>query len=188
MASASGSGEGLDFDGGNEAPKQIPMDRALAALKPMLEDPGVLKVGQNIKYDALVFARRGIEIGPVDDTMLLSYVLDGGLHGHGMDELARQHLGVETIKFKDVAGSGKSLVTFDKVPLDKVANSERSFPEAWIAKNRIDVTDDFVRYARPLIGDGWPSIPLVDGRQRFAQLQPVFARQTLAPYVPQAHR
>ena len=116
---AAGSGEGLDFDGDNEAPRQIPMEQALAALKPMLEDSGVLKVGQNIKYDALVFARRGIEIAPVDDTMLLSYVLDGGLHGHGMDELARLHLGVETIKFKDVAGSGKSKITFDKVPLDK---------------------------------------------------------------------
>ena len=98
---------------------QIPQDKALAALKPLLEDPAVLKVGQNIKYDALVFARHGIEVAPIDDTMLLSYVVEGGLHGHGMDELAELHLGHKTIKFKEVAGSGKSQVTFDLVALDK---------------------------------------------------------------------
>jgi 6-phosphofructokinase len=79
-------------------------------------------------------------------------------------------------------------VRYDKVPLELVANSERSFPAAWIAGNRLDVTADFVRYARPLIGDGWPTIPLVNGRQRFARLAPVFAEVKLAPYVPQAAR
>ncbi len=98
---------------------QIPRDAALAALKPLLEDPGTLKIGQNIKYDMLIFARQGIEVAPVDDTMLLSYVLEGGLHGHGMDELAQLHLGHDTIKFSQVAGTGKAQVTFDKVPLDK---------------------------------------------------------------------
>jgi 6-phosphofructokinase 1 len=77
---------------------------------------------------------------------------------------------------------------YEKVPLEQVANSERHFPEAWIADNRVDVTDDFVRYARPLIGDNWPTIPLVDGRQRFARLQRSFAPQKLPAYVPQAHR
>ncbi|MEO3427669.1 DNA polymerase I [Pelagibius sp. CAU 1746] len=110
---------GLDFGGAAEAPKQIPLKKAIAALKPLLEDPGVLKVGQNIKYDLLVFARQGISVAPVDDTMLLSYVVEGGLHGHGMDELAQLHLDYQTIKFKEVAGSGKNQVTFDKVPLDK---------------------------------------------------------------------
>ncbi|MGD1879075.1 MAG: DNA polymerase I [Kiloniellaceae bacterium] len=110
---------GLDFDGGAEAPKQIPLQKAIAVLKPLLEDPGVLKVGQNIKYDMLIFARQGISVAPIDDTMLLSYVVEGGLHGHGMDELAQLHLDYQTIKFKDVAGSGKNQVTFDKVPLDK---------------------------------------------------------------------
>src|SRR3546814_516501 len=81
---------GLDLDGATEAPKQIPRDDALAILKPMLEDPGALKVGQNIKYDMLVFARYGIAVAPIDDTMLLSYVVEGGLHGHGMDELDRK--------------------------------------------------------------------------------------------------
>ena len=79
-------------------------------------------------------------------------------------------------------------VRYDKVLLELVANSERAFPGAWIAPNRVDVTDDFVRYARPLIGDEWPSIPLVDGRQRFARLEPIFAEKRLAEYIPQAHR
>ena len=106
-------------DGGEPLKDQIPRDQALALLKPLLEDPAVLKVGQNIKYDALIFANQGIAVGPIDDTMLLSYVIEGGLHGHGMDELATLHLGHETIKFSEVAGSGKSQVTFDKVPLEK---------------------------------------------------------------------
>jgi 6-phosphofructokinase 1 len=73
---------------------------------------------------------------------------------------------------------------FDRVPLNLVANSERSFPKAWIAANRRDVTDDFIRYAGPLIGADWPSIPLVDGRQRFSRLAPIFATQQLPAYVP----
>jgi 6-phosphofructokinase 1 len=79
-------------------------------------------------------------------------------------------------------------VRYDKVPLELVANSERTFPESWIADSRLDVTEDFVRYARPLIGDGWPTIPLVDGRQRFATLLPIFAEKKLPAYVPQAAR
>jgi 6-phosphofructokinase 1 len=79
-------------------------------------------------------------------------------------------------------------VRYDKVPLERVANSERAFPAEWIAPGRLDVTDAFVRYARPLIGDGWPAIPLVDGRQRFARLRPLFAAQKLPAYVPQADR
>ena len=77
---------------------------------------------------------------------------------------------------------------YDKVPLNKVANSERAFPRNWIAESRVDVSDDFVRYARPLIGDSWPSIPLVDGRQRFARLERIFADQKLPAYVSQAYR
>jgi len=112
---------GLDGSAGDagDAPDQIPLDAALAVLKPLLEDPAVLKVGQNIKYDMEVLARYGIAVAPTDDTMLLSYVLEGGLHGHGMDELVTLHLGIETIKFADVAGSGKAQVTFDQVPIEK---------------------------------------------------------------------
>jgi 6-phosphofructokinase len=76
-------------------------------------------------------------------------------------------------------------VTYDKVPLELVANSERSFPKEWIAPGGADVTDDFVAYARPLIGEDWPAIPLVNGRQRFAQIKPIMAEKKLAAYVPQ---
>ncbi|WP_374650333.1 DNA polymerase I [Dongia sp.] len=104
---------------GAAAPRQIPLARALELLKPLLEDPAVLKIGHNIKYDMAVMARYGVAIAPIDDSMLISYVLEGGAHGHGMDELSELHLGHSTIKFNDVAGSGKSQVTFDHVPLDK---------------------------------------------------------------------
>ena len=79
-------------------------------------------------------------------------------------------------------------VRYDKVPLELVANSERTFPAGWIASDGADVTDDFLVYARPLIGNDWPSIPLVNGLQRFARLEPRFAAQTLPKYVPQAYR
>jgi 6-phosphofructokinase 1 len=79
-------------------------------------------------------------------------------------------------------------VRYDRVPLELVANSERGFPEEWIAKGRLDVSEAFVGYARPLIGDSWPAIPLVNGRQRFARLEPVFAESKLASYVPEASR
>jgi len=105
-----------------EDTEQIDVKKALLLLKPLLENPGILKVGQNIKYDQHIFERVGISVTPVDDTMLLSYCVDGGLHGHGMDELARDFLSVDTIKFKDVAGSGKSQVTFDYVPLEKAVD------------------------------------------------------------------
>jgi DNA polymerase-1 len=115
-----GEGDGnLDFDGKGGAPEQVPFEAALDALRPMLADPGVLKIGQNIKYDCVVLGHHGVEVTPIDDTMLLSYVLEAGKHGHGMDELARLFLDHETIPYKDVAGSGKSQVTFDRVPLDK---------------------------------------------------------------------
>jgi 6-phosphofructokinase 1 len=79
-------------------------------------------------------------------------------------------------------------VRYDKVALEVVANSERTFPKGWIASSRTDVTDDFVRYARPLMGEDWPSVPLVNGLQRFARFEPVFAEKRLPAYVPQAHR
>jgi len=79
-------------------------------------------------------------------------------------------------------------VEFDKVPLEVVANSERKFPEQWIASNRIDVTDDFVNYARPLIGEDWVSVPVINGIQRFARFEKIFADKKLPDYVPQAYR
>ncbi|MFH1085363.1 MAG: diphosphate--fructose-6-phosphate 1-phosphotransferase [Chloroflexota bacterium] len=79
-------------------------------------------------------------------------------------------------------------VRYGKVPLEEVANSERAFPQAWIAPSRTDVTDEFIAYARPLIGSDWPSIPLVNGLQRFARLQPIMAEKKLPAYAPQAYR
>ncbi len=110
-----GGGDGNNAD----APEQAPFDLALARLKEMLEDPAVLKIGHNIKYDAQVLANYGIQVQAVDDTMLLSYVLECGLHGHGLDDLSDMHFEHKNIKFKEVAGAGKSQVTFDLVPLDK---------------------------------------------------------------------
>ncbi len=98
---------------------QIPEKDALAALKPLLEDKAVLKVGQNIKYDWLVFAQRGIFMQGTDDTMLISYVLDAGKGGHGMDDLAKRWLNHDTIHFQHVAGSGKNQVSFDCVTIEK---------------------------------------------------------------------
>jgi DNA polymerase-1 len=113
------SGTG-DLLGGGLVEGQIPIREALAAIKPLLEDPAVLKIAQNLKYDLVVMNRHGVDVRAFDDTMLLSYVLDGGTGGgHGMDALSEKWLGHTTIAFKDVAGSGKSLVTFDQVALDK---------------------------------------------------------------------
>jgi len=115
-------GDGGEDEGGTgEATPladQIPFDQALAALKPLLENPGILKIGQNIKYDALIMARHDIAITPIDDTMLLSFVLDAGVHGHGMDNLSQHHLDITPVPFKQVVGSGKAQITFDQVPLD----------------------------------------------------------------------
>jgi len=107
----------LSLAGG--APPQLALGDVLARLRPLFEDPAVLKVGQNLKYDMLVLSRYGVRITPIDDTMLLSYALDAGLHGHGMDELSKLHLGHTPIAFKEVTGTGKEKRTFDRVPLDR---------------------------------------------------------------------
>ena len=103
---------------------QIAEKDALSLLKPLLEDKAVLKIGQNLKYDWLVFAQHGKKVGGIalagyDDTMLISYVLDAGKGGHGMDDLSEKWLGHKTIHFADVAGSGKSRVSFDCVTIEK---------------------------------------------------------------------
>ncbi|MBN2218092.1 MAG: 6-phosphofructokinase, partial [Pirellulales bacterium] len=79
-------------------------------------------------------------------------------------------------------------VRYDKVPLADVANSERTFPADWITQNGCDVTDEFIRYARPLVGDEMPSLPMIDGRQRLARFSPILAEKKLPEYVPQASR
>ena len=112
-----GDGEGLALTGG--APEQLPIKDVLERLRPMLADPGILKIGQNIKYDLVILANEDVRVTPFDDTMLISYVLETGLHGHGMDALSELHLGLKPIPFKEVAGTGKKQITFDLVPLDK---------------------------------------------------------------------
>jgi DNA polymerase-1 len=96
---------------------QLPLEAVIARLKPLLEDPAVLKVAQNAKYDMAVMSRYGVRVAPIDDTMLISYVLEGGLHGHGMDELSELHLGHKPIPFKQVAGTGKKEISFAQVEL-----------------------------------------------------------------------
>jgi DNA polymerase-1 len=99
--------------------QQIDLNEALMLLKPVFNDPSILKVGHNLKYDMLVLSNYGITVAPIDDTMVLSYVLDGTRNGHGLDELAGLHLAHKTITFKEVAGSGKNQITFDKVDLER---------------------------------------------------------------------
>jgi len=113
-------GEGL-FGSDALAEGQMPLDEALAMLRPLLEDPAVLKIGQNMKYDMKVLANYGITVAPIDDTMLLSYAQASGLHSHGMDELSERYLGHTPIPIKPLLGAGKSAITFDRVPMDKAA-------------------------------------------------------------------
>ena len=104
----------------SERPEQIPAPVALARLKPLFEDPAVLKIGHNFKFDWIVFDRRGIKVAPVDDSLVMSFNLDaGGLNSHSMDDLARKHLDHECIAFKDVCGSGQKQIKFNQVPLDR---------------------------------------------------------------------
>ena len=105
-----------------EKPDQLAKADVVKALKPLFEDPAVLKIGQNLKYDMSILARVGINLAPIDDTMLLSYALDAGLHSHGMDELSGIHLDIVPIPFKQVAGTGKNQITFDQVPLPEATD------------------------------------------------------------------
>ncbi len=118
---------GLDFGSGEKdrekagEKRQIPLQAALEILGPLLADPGVLKIGQNLKYDDLLLSRYGLRIAPLDDTMVISFVLSAGLHGHGMDELSERYLGIKPIPIKELIGSGRKQITFDLVPIDKAA-------------------------------------------------------------------
>ena len=109
-----------DLFGSDElAAGQIGLDQALALLKPVLEDDAVLKIGQNMKYDTKIFARYGITVAPIDDTMLMSYAMHAGLHNHGMDLLSDRYLGHQPIPIKGLIGTGKSQITFDRVPVEE---------------------------------------------------------------------
>ena len=112
-------GEGDLLGGGALVEGQIPLNQALEILKPVLEDRSVLKIAQNLKYDWLIMVRHGICVEPYDDTMLLSYALDAGKGGNGMDELSQRWLDHKPIPFKEICGSGKSMITFDKVDIER---------------------------------------------------------------------
>ncbi len=103
----------------NSSFHNLKIDDVFLALKSVLEDPSILKIGQNIKYDLQMFSARGINVSPVDDTMLLSYVLSGAGHGHGMDNLADIYCNHKMISYDEVTGTGKNRVRFDDVPIDR---------------------------------------------------------------------
>ncbi|QBY00028.1 DNA polymerase I [Rhodophyticola sp. CCM32] len=109
------------FGGAKLSEGQLALEDVLAALKPMLEDASVLKIGQNMKYDAKILARYGIMIAPIDDTMLMSYAMHAGLHNHGMDTLSDRYLGHQPIPIKSLLGSGKSQITFAQTSIADAA-------------------------------------------------------------------
>jgi DNA polymerase I len=113
-----GDGGGGLFQG-DVAPDQIPERAALDALKPLLEDPGVLKIGHDLKFDWQIFAVRGIEIKSYDDILLMSYVVDAGKYDHGLGPLAERAFSHQVVDFNEVTKAGKTRVTFDCVAIDK---------------------------------------------------------------------
>ena len=104
---------------------QLDRGSVIERLRPVLIDPSILKVGHHLKYDLGILARAGLELSPYDDTLMLSYVVDGTQHGHGMDELAELHFDHKTIHFEDLCGKGKKQITFDRVPIDKASDLRR---------------------------------------------------------------
>ncbi len=113
----------LEHGGGDmfdERPPQLAATLVLERLKPLLEDPAILKIGHNLKFDWVVLNRRGISVAPYDDTLVMSFNLDaGGLNSHALDDLAKKHLGHDCIPYKSLCGTGQKQITFDKVPVDK---------------------------------------------------------------------
>ena len=143
----------------SDAPNQLPLSQVLEKLKPLLEDPAVLKIGHNLKYDWVMFEKSGISVAPYDDTMVLSFDLDAGLHGHGLDELAKLHFDHECIPFKQLCGTGARQITFDKVTLgpatEYAAEDADITLRLWLRlKPRIAIdaaTQVYERVDRPLV-------------------------------------
>ncbi len=114
------STDGGDLFGGDTVlDGQLPLQEVLDRLRPVLTDPSVIKIGQNMKYDMKILHRYGVRVDPIEDTMLLSYALHGGLHGHGMDALSERYLSHVPIPIKTLLGTGKSAITFDRVPIEE---------------------------------------------------------------------
>ena len=101
---------------------QLGLEPVIDRLRTVASDPSILKIGHNIKYDMGVLSHHGLELTPVDDTMLISYVLDGASHGHGMDELAKRHLGHDTILYSSICGKGASQISFHQVAIEKATD------------------------------------------------------------------
>ena len=112
-------GDGDLFGGAALAEQQMDAEEAIEMLKPLLEDDAIVKIGQNMKYDLKILRRQGVEVAPIEDTMLLSYALHGGLHNHGMDALSERYLDHKPISIKTLLGTGKSAITFDQLAIDE---------------------------------------------------------------------
>jgi DNA polymerase-1 len=149
------------FGGGALVEGQIAEAEALALLKPLLEAPGVLKLGHDIKFDTVAFAQRGIALAPFDDTLLISYALDGGLTGddHSLDALGERTLGHKTLALNEVAGSGRNFVGLARVPIDRAceyaAENADIIQRLWrVLKPRLGaeaVASVYERLERPLV-------------------------------------
>jgi len=176
-----------DLMSSGEAPAQIEPAAALAILKPLLEDPGVLKIVQNGKFDISVMAEAGVAVAPVDDTMLMSYALDAGLHGHGMDELSSRHIGHEPISFKEIAGSGKNMLTFDRIEIGRATqyaaeDADVTLRLHGLLKPRLaaeGMTSVYETLERPLIGvlAGMERAGILVDRETLSRLSGRFAQK-----------
>jgi DNA polymerase-1 len=148
-----------DMFGGGRVEGQLDMAVALEVLKPMLEDPSVIKVGQNLKYDWLILKRQGIDVRPFDDTMLMSYALDAGRTNHGMDALADAHLGHGCLSYDSVTGTGKARINFAEVEIEKASeyaaeDADVTFRLWRVLKPRLaaeGVTTVYERLERPMV-------------------------------------
>ncbi len=170
---------------------QLPLDPVLERLRPVLADPSVLKIGHNVKYDLSVLARVGIErIEPLDDTMLVSYVLDGGRHGHGLDELAERRLGKRTIPYEAVCGKGAEQIGFDRVPIEAAteyaAEDALVTLELWLAmrpqllgERLLGLYETIERPLPPIVA-GMERAGIRVDAQRLRELSAVFGQEMLA--------
>ena len=128
-------------------------------IKPILEDKSIKKIGQNIKFDYIIFKKKGIEVSPMEDTMLASYTLDAGLNRHNLDVLSEIHLGHKTISFKDLVGSGKKQITFNEVDLKKATeyageDADVTFRLFELFKDRLDkekLTKIYEIFEKPML-------------------------------------
>ena len=153
-------GEEGQLFGTNELTEgQLGLDQCLSLLKPLLADSSVMKIGQNMKYDAKMLKRYGLDVSPIDDTMLMSYALHAGEHNHGMDALSERYLGHNPISIKSLLGTGKSAITFDRVGIDdavKYAAEDADITlRLWqLFKPKLhvkNVTSVYERLERPLV-------------------------------------